>query len=245
MKRFAVTFVELLIAMTMVSVLGIISISSMKLFIKDDSDLMKFKSVLATVSEAVDRLNNDTTMYPTKNGFANTESGKYEGETKEYVGPSKFRKLFKSRFNVLKDNIKFADNSIGLVPAYKYKSYDDKQGKKVELTKAVNFSDLYCFTENRGITYCLPDTAEQDLSQIFIRTYFNEIDPNNESTFDNSRAIYFMVSNDGKIEVPPDVVADGHIVFYCSSQNYNHYAQCRVRDRSVEIEVTGKYKVDK
>ena len=246
MKKYAMTLAELLIAMTLIGVLALLTVKSLKIFIKDDTNVYKFRPVLASVSEAIYQMIDDTTMYPTKNGLAYTERGQYEDDDKVYEGETKFRKLFKSKFNVLNNEIKFADNSVGMVPLYRYKSASDEdKGKNKSKTedddkgkiKAGNFSDLHCFTENKGITYCLSDTPKTGLTEIYIRVYLNTIDKDKEPTFDNKKAVYFVVSKTGKISVPPKITNGKDVLFDCYYSAFKDYTQCRVRNRVTEIDI--------
>ena len=254
MRKTAFTLAELLIAMSVMGILGLIAINTLPIFIKEDSDLIKYKQVLGTVSEVVYRLKNDDAMYPNMSGFADISEGHYVGETKTYSGPSKFRKLFKSKFNVFEDNIKFNDSNIGNVPAFEYYNEGDKKDIRVQ---SVDFSELHCYTDNKSITYCLPDTVGGILNALYIRVYLNSINPDDKTTYDNSRAIYFKILKTGKIMVPPIIPsADGNIIDCTKIANVTEedlktglastvnkagihaaYAHCRVRDRSTSSDV--------
>ena len=245
MIKKALSYAELMIAMTLILVLTTLTIKGLKIFIKKDTDLMKYKPVLGTISEAVYQLVNDPVMYPTRRGFANLNPGQYEDDEKVYEGPSKFRKLFKSKFNVLEHNVKFSDNSVGKVPAYKYTEKNDEDN--IEKVKSVNFNELNCFIENRGVMYCLPDIDvknDENLTSVFVRTYFNAVDVNRQVTFDNTKAIYFEILANGKVVFPPTVKTDNDIIINCmvkqgtpEAEKFASYNQCLVRSEIANVEV--------
>ena len=197
MKSKALSLAELLIAMTCISLLAILGVRGISVYLNQDTDIMKFRQVMGTVAQVAEVLSSDSVMYPTKRGFAETFSATYPGEEKEFGGDSKFKKLFKYQFNVMTPKVEFGSNKVGKVPFYKYKDGDQ------EKTYSDSFKKLDCFTENKGITYCLPFTPKDgSLTAIYIRVYLNAVNPNDEETFDNRKAVYFEVSNRGVVTAP-------------------------------------------
>lgn len=225
MKKHALSLVELLVAMVLVFALSVIAINAFNMILRQDSDIYKIRHVVGTVSEITSRLSEDSEMYPSKQGFAYTKEGCYnkgDDDKKCYKGADKFRKLFKSKFNVLEDNIKFSKNGIGKVPAYSY-TVPIATGKELEKIEFADFDDIkkiVCFTENKGITYCVPNTVElpenvfdfnpknppKKLKSIFVRVYLSAINPKKEDTFTTPKATYFEITYDGKIILPRDII---------------------------------------
>ena len=239
MKKNALNFIELFVAMILIAVIALITIRGLEIFVKNDTDYMKFKPVMGSVSSAVYQLITDSTMYPLKKGFAYLNEASYPDDDKKYGGPSKFRKLFKSKFNILNDELKFPKNLLGEVASYKI-SIPNPGGGTIDKDVDVDFNDLHCFTENKGVTFCLGDIKEEDankLSSIYIRVYLNSVDPEDIKTYHNTRAIYFEVSSTGKISLPIVLETEAQYIFNCANNAYKNFAQCVARSILPENDV--------
>jgi len=219
MKKNALTLVELFVAMTMLLLLVLVAMSSIKFdFFKINKEkvALKFRPAYASISEAVYRLRNSERYFGYD--FSYTLPWIDPDNHKVYEGREKFRKLFKSQFNVLENKIKFADNDIGSVPAYSYTYKETVGSEEKEFTdfKKVDFNDLECFSENKGLIYCLPITPTKEdleklgkkdckLKDIYLRLYLDKVDFDKEATFNNNSAVYLTISAKGKVDLPNSV----------------------------------------
>lgn len=233
MKKNAMSLAEILLAMTIMGVLTIISIRTLKVNIGTDTNVMKFKHAYATFSQVIYELRNDAAMYPDlSNGFANTEKRTYpmetkkdgEGNLKSYEGETKFKELFKSKFSIFQNNINIGfDKSIPLA------EYEDNSGN-IEHTKEKTIS---CFMENKGFVYCPPDFTEtyssKKLSAIYVPLYVNKIDLNQSKTTDMTKIVFIKVYKTGKIELPIKVPDKGtsEVIIDCSDVRMNSYNHCK------------------
>ena len=246
MKKFGLTLIEVLVAISLITVLSGIICRNLGYFLKGDTNLFKFKQVLGTVSEVVNRLSNE---HYYGYDFSDTRSVNYIN--KVFEGKNKFRKLFKTYFNVNITKAKteqiFGNNSIGKVPIYSC-SVENSNGDKEEKITAVDFSELDCFTDNKSITYCMGDTPVPPPEQppcsnlhIFLRVYLNPIIKDDVSTFENKKALYFKIASNGKIEIPPTISNGQDKIINCRTrrnEGFNEYTQCMARERATETEVT-------
>ena len=134
MKKSATTLVEILIAMTLMIVLTVICMTGLRVFVSKDTDIVKFKHVYGSVSAAVYELINDVIMYPSAKGFADTSEHSYNEETKVYGGEDKFKKLFKSKFNIFNNDVVIDLEKVMESMQDIFKQFGDK-GLSTALTK--------------------------------------------------------------------------------------------------------------
>lgn len=240
----AVNLAELIIAMGLVSVLGVIGINTLKIFVKNDTDIAKFKNVLGTVSLAISQMSNDVVMYPDMNGFKNTSTQYYPNDPDHtFKGTTKFRRLFRRKFNINNTDIfsNILDNKNNFSsPIYVEYSKDvNPSYTKAENITFEKLKDLECYSDNKGITYCPPRTTSKS-DYIYLLVFLNSINQNKPETYDIAKAVYFKIRYDGKLSVPPQIPLDnsGNFLIDCINRGSNaEYAQCKARDRFSDIDL--------
>lgn len=230
MKKKSMTLTEIIIGISLMTVLATITITTVQSYMTQDTDLMKFKHVYATVSEVIYELKNDSIMYSdASKGFGDTSSKSYPSESKIFGGKEKFKKLFKSKFNIYKNDM----NVNCYNEAYPVLNLYNKQTQSEEITYN---SKLVCFIDNKGIMYCPPlinfDSKKYSLTSFFIPVYINKINLDNPNTYGVSKTIFFEISKKGKINLPATV---GSIVD-CHDKKYNEYMHCRVIDKMTDLD---------
>lgn len=244
MKKTATTLMELLTAMVLMVALTVVSITSLRVFVAKDTDIVKFKHLYGSVSAAVYELINDIIMYPS-GGFANTTATHYYEETKEYGGKDKFKKLFKSKFNIFHNNIDI-DFGVDVPLAYKKTTItSDPQKETFEFTVSKKVS---CFIENKGFTYCPPETPEyyhknktiEQLESIYLPVFVSKIDTKTVDSIKKSatldKAIFIKIDNDGKIEIPLIVKNNKNEVINCTKRSFNSYSHCKVIEKMEDMD---------
>jgi len=221
MKKYAMSLAEVLTAMIMVATLSVVGMNTLKTFLHKDNDVMKFKHQFGTVSEVIYALKNDSIMYP--DGLQNTTTYKYPGEEKSYGGTEKFRKLFKSKFNVMEDNINVSLSSC--FPLY------------IENGTYKSETSIKCFIDNKGFTFCPPSTPTSGkLESLFIPVYFNKVDTTKSNTLGVDKAVFIQVFRNGKIDVPITVQCDSsRKIIDCTNKNYNNYNHCKALDKMTDM----------
>ena len=227
MKKNALTVLEILIAMSLMVVASYISISTLKVYINKDTDIVKFKHAFGSLSEVIYDLKNDTCAYPMTNSFQDTviHPG-CDNMNDSYTASNKFKKLFTSKFNVLKNNIDITLDSA--IPIIKY--MDSSNTEYYETNTKIK-----CFIENKGFMFCPPEinlTSPNKLKAIYIPVYVNKIDTDNSKTTDIEKAMIVEVDYSGKIEIPAIVGS----VIDCTNKAYNNYNHCKALDKMMSTE---------
>ncbi len=237
MKKLSMTLIEIIIGISLMTILAAISINVMHSFVSKDTDIIKFKHVYATVSEVIYELKNDTSMYPA-GGFAYTQDRSYTGETKKYGGEAKFSRLFKSKFNIFKNDIKinFSDE----IPYILVHNQIDKKDKYITKKR------LNCFLDNKGILYCPPVTAftnKETLLSIYVPVYINKINISGNliNSTDNrsvglNKAIFFEIEKNGKINIPTVISNNDKYLINCYDSNYNEYNHCKAIEKMQDFD---------
>ena len=207
--------------------LPVVSITGLRVVVSRDTDIVKFKHLYGTLSAVVYELINDTVMYPDASGLAYTTSKTYFDTQKTYGGKEKFKKLFKSKFNIYQDNIQIKPG--GDIPLY-----TDKISKQCAYSTTIT-----CFTDNKGFTYCPPDTPEyirgvRELETIYLPVFVSKVDTKNLTKYANIKKVVFVeIGRNGKIDVPP-VVKN---LVDCHKQAYNEYNHCKVIDKMEDMDL--------
>ena len=212
MKLKAITLVEIIIAMTILTALSVIALPALRQN-SPDNEITKFRHVYGVMSNVIANMISDKAIYPDNYGFANTNTITMRNTGAQYGGPTKFKKVFKENFNVLEEDIEIQETKVPL--------YEVGPISGVGATSITVANKLECFTNNSGVTYCPPETpifnGVQILKNLFIRVHIND-------KYEIDHAIYFKVASDGKIEFPYKI--DNK--FNCTLPEYNKYMQCRV-----------------
>ena len=231
MKKFAISALEVLIAMSLIVAASVLCINTLHIYINKDTDVAKFKHAFSTLSEVIYSLKTDTSMYPKTTGFAYLDETTYANENRSYGGEDKFQKLFMSKFNVYKNDLDITYSDF--VPLIKIK--DGSGNIFYNKTKKVK-----CFIENKGFMFCPPKTtfeAPYELVSIFIPLYVNKIDLADYKTTDIKKAIFVEVSATGKIELQPVVkYEENKVVIDCTNKDYNKYSHCKVLDKMLDMD---------
>ena len=210
MKQKAITLVEIIVAMTVLTALSLIALPAIK-HNSEDAELMKFRHVYGTVSAVVSELIDNKALYP-EGGFANTDSVTMRNTGRQFGGTTKFKNAFKEKFNVLEDDITINESNM---PIY------DMVNNSTNITTTTKTSSLECFTNNTGTFFCPPNTPNptgtSTLKNIYLRVHVTEKHTAKD-------AIYFAIATDGKIEFPYKIEGK----FDCTKQEYNKHSQCKV-----------------
>ena len=229
MKKTSMTLIEIIIGISLMTLLAAISINVMHSFVSKDTDIIKFKHVYATVSEAIYELKNDASMYPA-GGFANLQERSYIGESKKYGGKTKFSRLFKSKFNIFKNEVP-------------YTLVNNASNNK---DKYVTKKELKCFLDNKGVLYCPPiieiDSSDK-LVSIYIPVYVNkinisgnQINASNNLSVGLDKAIFFEIEKNGKINIPTTVSNNDDYIINCYDYNYNDYSHCKAIEKMQDFD---------
>ena len=237
MKKQSMTLIEIIIGISLMTVLAAISINVMHSFVSKDTDIIKFKHVYATVSEVIYELKNDASMYPA-GYFANIQERSYTGETKKYGGETKFLRLFKSKFNIFKNDVKI--NFSNDIPYILVRNAIDNKEKYI--TK----KELNCFLDNKGVLYCPPVTTftnKETLLSIYLPVYINKINITDnpiDSTGNRSvgldKAIFFEIEKNGKINIPTVVSNNDKYIINCYDPEYNEYNHCKAIEKMQDFD---------
>lgn len=228
--------------MSLVSILGVIGINTLKIFVKNDTDIAKFKNVIGAVSQAISQMTNDLIMYPDMEGFQSLTTRYYpDNASVKFGGEDKFRKLFRRKFNIKETeifaNIKKGDFSSPIYVEYSQdieRNTSDKQNIVFE-----KLSKLQCFSDNKGITFCPPETTK-NTDFIYVLVFLNTIKLDKPETYSKNKAVYFKIRYDGKISVPPQIPSNnkgGFLIDCVNGGDASELSQCKVRDRFSDIEL--------
>ena len=187
MKKKAMTLAEIIIAMTLITSLSIIGITTFKSTIPD-TDMVKFKHVYGNISSIISQILANRDLYPSSSGFQDTSSVTIRKTGKTYSGTTKFQSAFREKINILEDDIVINEKNIPL--------YEDG-GKLITANKTT------CFTSNSGITFCPPETGKNGqaatrLRKIYLRVHVSD-------NFGEDSAIYFAIHANGKIDFPSSI----------------------------------------
>jgi len=197
MKK-AYTLAEILMAMLLITTLSIVAVTTLKSNQGiPNTDLIKFRYSYGTVLDIIHKMSEDQYCYPTENLFARKPADGCEFHTR-----------FKHYINIFEDNVTSAADNETLSSRI---SQVDKNGK-------VSSVKPNCFTDNKGVTYCLPIicngsiadlTCYRSLDKFHIKLY---IDKN----YTEKRTLYLTISRHGKVSVP-QVTYDN--VINCRDEN--------------------------
>ncbi len=237
MKKQSMSLIEIIIGISLMTILAAISINVMHSLTSKDTDIIKFKHVYATVSEVIYELKNDASMYPA-GGFANLQERSYTGEVKKYGGAAKFSRLFKSKFNIFKNDVKISfSTDIPYILVY------NKTDKK---DKYITKKELNCFLDNKGVLYCPPVTSftnKEKLLSIYIPVYINKIKISSDSIVSTNnrstgldKAIFFEIEKNGKINIPTVISNNDKYIINCYDSNYNEYNHCKAIEKMQDFD---------
>lgn len=233
------TLVEIIIGISLMTLLAAITINVLHSLTSRDTDILKFKYVYAAVSEAVFVLKNDTVMYPAANVFRDKQQKSYLNDPNKYGGDTKFKKLFKSKFNVFQD-VKFTmtnENGENIQAPFVY-VYD----RDLNENKFIQSSDMDCFLDNKGVLYCPPsliNNKNQTLLSIYLPVYINKINISdiknnklNSASVSVDKAIFFEIESNGKINIPAQVSN----IINCYEYEYNKYNHCKAIEKMADLD---------
>ena len=232
MKKFAMSTLEVLIALSLIAAATVLGMNTLHIYINKDTDIVKFKHAFATFSEVIVSLKADTCMYPNIKGFAYTDvPDNCINKNDSFNNKNKFKKLFSSKFNILENNVELSLSS--QVPVIKYENSSNSGLYKIN-------NKIKCFVENKGFMFCPPETvlgSNEKLLSIYVPVYINKIDLDNSKTWDINKAIFIEVAKNGKLEIPPVIeYYPNRAIIDCTKKEYNNYSHCKVLDKMLDVE---------
>ena len=232
MKKYAMTSLEVLIAMSLVVAATLLGINSLRVYINKDTDISKFKHAFGSLSEAIYSMKHDSLMYPKEaKGFEDTDTYTYVDDNISYGGTTKFKNLFTSKFNVLENNVQITFSQS--VPLIKYE--DESKNVLYKTSKKLD-----CFIENKGFMLCPPEISlgsKEKLVSIYVPVYVNQINTEDSNTTDINKAIFVEIYKRGKIDIPASVeYYPNSKIIDCTNKEYNSYSQCKILDKMTDID---------
>ena len=93
MKIKAVTLVEIIVAMTVLTALSLIALPAIK-YNTQDAELIKFRHAYGTVTTVIGELIDNKALYP-EGGFANTDLATMRNTGRQFGGTNKIKNAFK------------------------------------------------------------------------------------------------------------------------------------------------------
>lgn len=211
MRKKALTLAEIMIAMSMMGVLAVIAAKTISTSMPNEV-ILKYKHIYAAVTTAVKNIVENPVLYPTSD-LSDINNATYFNTGKTYTGNKKFYLSFMEQFNVLS-----SQTSQYNLPLYVLSGQTTNAGGKAQ-----------CFTENRGVTFCMQKEFPSNLDSFFITIYMESAEKFSETSNQQYySAAFVQVSKDGNISMPVKVVASGQTLVDCSlaGRTYSNHLQC-------------------
>jgi hypothetical protein len=110
----------------------------------------------------------------------------------------------------------------------------------------VSADSVVCFSDNKGTVFCPPEfpenlsgepNKEEKMSSFFIKAYITNFNFSKEISYTNDKAVWFQISNTGKIDLPLKIYVDGsdEPIVNCGSKEHINYMQCKAIDKMADM----------
>ena len=213
------TLAETMLSLGIIMIIVAMMVPALKSAVPD-TDKERAKQGYFTIMKAVESMVSNSFVYPNSEVFADTSTVTLTPGNETYGGMSKFANFFKSKLNVLEDNITVtsatpvicdSDNATATCAS-------DCNGRRIQSN---------CFSTNSNFTFCVPTDTTCSFKSgapnaITIIRYYTK-----QNKYDDEHAYFVAVSTLGQVSV----MLPERLGLRCSDNEvYEKYSQCKLND---------------